>query len=181
MQDEKISYFRIRCRYNSIPLQSTQSLILGVTFTVSPSAFDFHESGLSLESMFLQPLLSVSSICVIWVLTSFTFYFRKKITESSVIFLQNGLNEKRTRRLVQSILRFQRKRIQNYYGKFHQKIMELFYYMEKNKIIFWFVNNSEYYYWEMGYNIPPKRKERFSKRVSNQMWHLTCHPGARNL
>ena len=30
MQDEKISYFRIRCRYNSIPLRCTPSLILGV-------------------------------------------------------------------------------------------------------------------------------------------------------
>ena len=29
LQDEKISYFRIRCRYNSILLQSTPSLILG--------------------------------------------------------------------------------------------------------------------------------------------------------
>ena len=29
MQDEKISYFLLRCRYNSIPLRSTLSLILG--------------------------------------------------------------------------------------------------------------------------------------------------------
>ena len=30
LQDEKISYFDIRCRYNSIPLRSTPSLILGL-------------------------------------------------------------------------------------------------------------------------------------------------------
>jgi hypothetical protein len=28
LQDEKISYFLLRCRYNGIPLQCTPSLIL---------------------------------------------------------------------------------------------------------------------------------------------------------
>ena len=56
MQDEKISYFRIRCRYNSIPLRSAPSLILGLF-------------------KFLYPNLHVCSIFAYFVLLLFKVNF----------------------------------------------------------------------------------------------------------
>ena len=57
---------------------------------------------------------------------SFTFHLCKKITESSVIFLRNGvliLHWKENKEA--GAIYFQGKRTRNYYGKSHQKFMEV--------------------------------------------------------
>ena len=72
MQDEKISYFRIRCRYNRIPLRSTPSLILGInwdfamtndnsnastSFVTGKSGFEESSSGFEQEILAYAPAL----------------------------------------------------------------------------------------------------------------------------
>ena len=53
---------------------------------------------------------------------------------------------------MQSVLSsgFQGKRTIKYFGKSHQKFMEVILLWKKNKNIFWFLNNSEHHHQEMG-------------------------------
>ena len=84
----------------------------------------------------------------------FTFHFgTKKIMESSIIFLQNGVlildwKENKEAGAICFEIRIPRKK-----GKeLLRKVNNLWNYfiMEKNKNIFWFVNNSEYHHRKMG-------------------------------
>ena len=77
---------------------------------------------------------------------SYKFHFRKKNTESSVIFIRNGvsiLNRKENKEA--TVICFEiriPKKIRNYYRKSHLKFME----KKKN----WFINISEYHPRAMG-------------------------------
>ena len=97
---------------------------------------------------------SVSSICVIWV---FPLYFTsvKKITESFVIFLRNGVlilnwKENKEAGAICFEIRIPSKKNKYLLRKVPSKIYGSYFIMEKNKNIFWFVDNSEYHHQEMG-------------------------------
>ena len=79
----------------------------------------------------------------------------KKITESSVIFLRNGvliLNGKENKEAgaICFELRVPRKKNKEIFWKVPSKIYGSNFIMEKNKNIFWFVNISKYHHREMG-------------------------------
>ena len=85
----------------------------------------------------------------------FTFHFRKIITELSVIFLQNGVlilnwKENKEAGAICFEIRIPRKKNKELLRKVPSKIYGSYFIMEKNKNIFWFVNNSEYHHREMG-------------------------------
>ena len=97
---------------------------------------------------------SVSSIYVIWV---FPLHFNsvKEITESSIIFLRNGVlilnwKENKEAGAIWFEIRIHRKNNKELLRKVPSKIYGSYFIMEKNKNIFWFVNNSEYHHQEMG-------------------------------
>ena len=86
---------------------------------------------------------------------SYIFHFRKKITESSVIFLRNGvliLNGKENKEATAICfeIRILKKKNKELLRKVPSKIYGSNFIMEKNKNKFWFVNISEYHHREMG-------------------------------
>ncbi len=79
----------------------------------------------------------------------------KKDTESSVIFLRNGvliLNGKENKEATAICfgIRIPKKKNKKLLRKVPSKNYESYFIMEKNKNIFWFVNSSEYDHREMG-------------------------------
>jgi hypothetical protein len=108
----------------------------------------------SVKSLITRWRFSVSSICVIW---GFPLYFTsvKKITESSIIFLRNGVlilnwKENKEAGAICFEIRIPSKKNKYLLRKVPSKIYGSYFIMEKNKNIFWFVNNSEYHHREMG-------------------------------
>ena len=106
------------------------------------------------RSPIARRLISVSSICMIWV---FPIHFTslKKITESSVIFLRNGvliLNGKENKEATAICfeIRILKKKNKELLRKVPSKIYGSNFIMEKNKKKFWFLNISEYHHQEMG-------------------------------
>ena len=88
---------------------------------------------------------------------SFTFHLR----ESSVIFLQNGVlilnwKENKEAGAICLEIRIPRKKNKEFLRKDPSKIYGSYFIMEKNKNIFWFVNNSKYFHREMGLYIVVK-------------------------
>ena len=91
---------------------------------------------------------------MIWVFP-LHFISVKKITESFVIFLRNDvliLNSKENKEAgaICFEIRIPRKKNKEILGKVLSKIYGSNFIMERNKNIFWFVNNSEYHHREMG-------------------------------
>ena len=85
----------------------------------------------------------------------YTFNVRKKITESSLIFLWNGVlilngNENKEAGAICFELRITRKKNKEIFWEVPSKIYVSNFIMAKNEYIFWFVNISEYHHGEMG-------------------------------
>jgi hypothetical protein len=79
----------------------------------------------------------------------------KKNTESSLIFLWNDvliLNEKENKEATAICfeIRIPKKKNKEFLWKVPSKIYGSNFFMENNKNIFWFVNNSDYHHREMG-------------------------------
>ena len=86
---------------------------------------------------------------------SFTFHFDKKNTESSLIFLRNGVlilnwKENKEAGAICFEIRIPRKKNKELSRKVPSKMYGSYFIMENTKNIFWFVNNSEYHHREMG-------------------------------
>ena len=80
---------------------------------------------------------------------SFTFHFRKKNAGSSVIISQNGVfilnwKENKEAGAICFEIRIPSKKNNELLRKVLSKIYGTYFITEKNKNIFWFVNNSEY-------------------------------------
>ena len=65
LQVEKISYFQIRCRYNSIPLWCTLSLILGVEWKKFRQEIPVWDSTVPSKQVLQKPLLDLSLLTFI--------------------------------------------------------------------------------------------------------------------
>ena len=79
-----------------------------------------------------------------------TFYFCKKNTESSVIFLRNGVliligKENKQNTAISFEIRIPKKKIKELLRRVPSKIYGHNFIMDKNEKCFWFVNISEYH------------------------------------
>ena len=86
---------------------------------------------------------------------SCTFYFRKKNTDSSIIFLRNGvliLNGKENKQATAICfeIRILKKKNKELLWRLLSKIYGSNFIMEKNRKYFWFVDISEYHIRAMG-------------------------------
>ena len=87
---------------------------------------------------------------------SYTIHSRKKITESSVIFLRNGVlilngKENKEASAICFEIRIPKKKNEEFLRKVPSKSYGSCFIMEKKtKTFFWFVNNFEYHHQEMG-------------------------------
>ena len=83
-------------------------------------------------------------LCLLW-----------NLMHQTIIFLWNGVlirnwTENKEADAICFEIRFLRKKNKELKRKVPSKIYGSYFIMEKNKNIFWFVNNSEYHHWEMG-------------------------------